>query len=329
MARLFRVLSIDGGGIRGVIPATVLTEIERRTGKPISRSFDLIAGTSTGGILALALTAPNAEGGPRYTARQAAKIYEEEGGRIFTHSVWHKLFSCDFMLEEKYPSEGIESVLSDYLGETRLKDALTDVLISSYEIEHSYPLFFWSKKARERGGRYDWPMWHVGRATSAAPTFFEPHRLAEDEDELYYTAIDGGIFANNPAMCAYVEAICTYNVDRDDILLVSLGTGEIDHQFSYEAVKDWGTLQWVRPILGMVLDGVSRTVQFQLETLLPGGDTEDRRFYRFQAKLDPKHSMMDNATQGNIQSLKEIGQGIIADNEQAFDRLCKELTRDE
>src|SRR5947208_3607579 len=98
MAGPFRVLSIDGGGIRGVIPATVLTEIERRTGKPISRSFDLIAGTSTGGILALALTAPNAEGGPRYTAREAAMIYEKEGGRIFTHSVWHKLLSCDFML---------------------------------------------------------------------------------------------------------------------------------------------------------------------------------------------------------------------------------------
>src|SRR5439155_5005581 len=158
MPKLFRVLAIDGGGIRGVIPATLLSEIEKRTGKPISSSFDLIAGTSTGGILALALATPDAQGLPRYKADQAAMIYEKEGDRIFTHSVWHKLRSLDFMTDEKYPSSGIEGVLDEYFGETRLKDALTDVLISSYEIEHSFPLFFWSKKAKERGGGYDWPM---------------------------------------------------------------------------------------------------------------------------------------------------------------------------
>jgi uncharacterized protein len=85
MADVFKVLSIDGGGLRGIIPAMVLAEIEERTGRPIAETFDLIAGTSTGGILALGLTMPGDGGKPRYTAKELIRIYEEQGARIFSH----------------------------------------------------------------------------------------------------------------------------------------------------------------------------------------------------------------------------------------------------
>src|SRR5918997_6844902 len=99
-----KVLSIDGGGIRGIIPAMVLAEIERRTGKLTSEVFDLVAGTSTGGILALGLTKPGQDGGPEYSAEELIELYEAEGEEIFSRPVWHRLHSLWSVAEEKYPS---------------------------------------------------------------------------------------------------------------------------------------------------------------------------------------------------------------------------------
>jgi uncharacterized protein len=201
-----KVLSIDGGGIRGIIPAMVLGEIEDRTGKPASELFDLIAGTSTGGILALGLAKPTVGSNkPQYKAEELAELYEKEGGRIFSRSVWHRTRALGSTLEEKYPSEGIEGVLDEYFGETRLQDALTNVLVAAYEIERRIPWFFRSERAKERID-YDFPMKQVARATSAAPTYFEPVKIGAEGSSDYYALIDGGVFANNPALCAYVEA---------------------------------------------------------------------------------------------------------------------------
>ena len=109
-----KVLSIDGGGIRGIIPAMVLAEIEARTGKRSAEMFDLVAGTSTGGILALGLTKPEQDGGPEYSAERLIELYDGEGGRIFHIPTWHRLRSGWGVAEEKYPSEGIEEVAKRY-----------------------------------------------------------------------------------------------------------------------------------------------------------------------------------------------------------------------
>src|SRR5690349_3735852 len=106
-----KILSIDGGGIRGIIPAMLLAQIESRTNRPIARLFDLIAGTSTGGILALGLTVPRYPGGPLYTAGQLVDLYQNQGRRIFSRSMWRKLFACDNLTWKKYSSKGIEQVL--------------------------------------------------------------------------------------------------------------------------------------------------------------------------------------------------------------------------
>jgi uncharacterized protein len=104
-----KVLSIDGGGIKGIIPAMILAEIERRAEKRIAEVFDLVAGTSTGGILALGLTKPGQDGGPEYSAKKLIDLYETEGGKIFDRSVWHRLHSVG-CLAEKYPPKGIDEV---------------------------------------------------------------------------------------------------------------------------------------------------------------------------------------------------------------------------
>ena len=167
MSSTVKLLSIDGGGIRGVIPAVLLAEIEKRTGKRIAHLFHLIAGTSTGGILALALNKPDAHGDPQFSAEELVSFYLEQGERIFTRSLWRRLMAAGNLIESKFPASGIERVLDEFFGDARLRDAVTEVVVTSYEIERRQPFLFKSANARLLPG-YDFPMKTVARATSAA-----------------------------------------------------------------------------------------------------------------------------------------------------------------
>lgn len=322
---LIKVLSIDGGGIRGIIPAMILAEIEKRTKKPISKLFHLIAGTSTGGILALGLTKPDANGKPEYTAERLIELYETEGGKIFSRSVWHRIHAVGSLSEEKYSSEGIEQVLDKYFGEARLKDALMDVLITSYEIERRIPWFFKSKNAKDPTKKgYDFPMKQVARATSAAPTYFEPIKIEAENASDYYALIDGGVFANNPAMCALIEAKSTYP-KSDDFLVVSLGTGELTRRLPYDEARGWGLARWAQPILSVIFDGVNDTVDYQLKQLLPPAKDGTNRYYRFQTRLDEGNDDMDDASRTNIRVLKLLAEAIIRDNGDTLKILCDQV----
>ena len=121
----FRILSLDGGGIRGLIPALMLSELKQRTGKRTAQLFDLIAGTSTGGILALGLTRPGAEGQPLFTADEMVGLYEKDGGKIFDRGMLHRFKALGNLADEKYPSHGIDAVLKARFGETMLSEAVT------------------------------------------------------------------------------------------------------------------------------------------------------------------------------------------------------------
>src|SRR5690348_52164 len=180
------ILSIDGGGIRGVIPATVLAEIERRTGRRVYELFDVIVGTSTGGILALGLTLAQ-DGGARYEAAELAAMYREQGPKIFPHEFlgWvRRLFG------PKYPERGRRAVLEARFGDARLSGALTEVLVTSYDIAERRPFFFRRQDARERAAR-DFKMSDAALATSAAPTYFPPVRLSDPDAPEDRVLVDG------------------------------------------------------------------------------------------------------------------------------------------
>ena len=323
MAKLVRVLGIDGGGIRGAIPATVLARVEALTGRPIAELFDLVAGTSTGGILALGLVKPGPAGRPAYTAAQMLSLYEKEGRRIFRRTAAWKVRALGGLAEEKYRSEGIEGVLDEYFGATRLKDSLTDIILTSYETERRIPFFFKSRNARTRPD-YDFPMKDVARATSAAPTYFEPLKLEAGSPQDYYSLIDGGVYANNPAMCGYVEARATH-ADGSDFLVVSLGTGERTLPLRYHDVKGWGLARWAQPILNVVLDGVSSTVDYQLRHMLPPEAGGHKRYWRFQTRLSGDTDAMDDARPDNIRSLKLLAEAMIRERADDLDSLCATL----
>ena len=353
--KVVRILSIDGGGIRGLIPAIVLDKIETRTAQieieaaenenrepdvqqdengkfiPTSELFDLIAGTSTGGILALGLTMPDdldPTRGPRHTAQALAALYREEGTNIFSRSTWHRIRSLGGKIEEKYPSKGIEDVLRTRFQETRLSAALTDVLIPSYDLENQWPRFFKSVWAQGNPSE-NFLMRDVARATSAAPTYFEPHRFEGEEPAEAgingHLVVDGGIFANHPAMCALAEA---KSIHRDaEILLVSLGTGDLTRTEEFEDAEDWGALSWVRPLFRIIFDGASDTVDYQLRQLLPGTEAE-QAYYRFQPTLNRGSDDMDDASETNLFVLESVVDEFIEEHTDELDVLCQRLHRE-
>ncbi len=313
-----KILSIDGGGIRGIIPAMLLAQIESRTQQPIAKLFDLVAGTSTGAILALGLAIPKSPCRSLYSAEEFVDMYAREGDRIFSRSLWHRLFACGNLAQEKFSSDGIQQVLLEYFGDSRLSDARTDILVTSYEIERHLPFFFKSTNARTRSD-YDFPARDVARAASAAPTYFEPMKLPAGNPSDHYTLIDGGVFANNPAACALVEARTTYP-DANAYLMVSLGTGTLTHTLPYDRARNWGVARWARPLLDVVFDGVSSTVDYQLKQLLPPA-----RYYRFQTTLNSHNNKLDNASPANIQALKSLAADLIEKESGQLDNLCDAL----
>lgn len=319
-----RVLSIDGGGIRGIIPAMVLAEIEERTGKATAELFDLVAGTSTGGILALGLTKPGQDGGPEYSAKKLIELYKTEGKKIFSIPVWHRIHSAGGVTEEKYPAAGIEEVAKRYFGDIRLAQAVREVLVTAYEIEKRGPWFFKRRKAQDPEEGFNPFMRDVARATSAAPTYFEPLQLKVGHMG-NRAFIDGGVHSNNPAMCAYVEAMKIHPEEKD-FLVVSLGTGELTRSMPYKEVVGWGLALWAQPILNVVFDGVADTVDYQLRELLSTEEGDDRRYYRFQTVLDVGKDDMDDASATNIAALETKAREIIDRNDATLGRLCAQLT---
>ncbi len=326
MSRLIKVLAIDGGGIRGIIPAIVLAVIERAAGKPICRLFDLIAGTSTGGILALGLTKPDPQNPsrPHDRAEDLIAIYEEQGPTIFSRNIWHKLHSGWNLTDEKYPSLGIEQVLMEYFGEALLSEALTDLVIPSYEIEKRDCFFFKTRKARAAPQTHDFLMRQVARATSAAPTYFEPCCLAAPEDKPYWALIDGGVYANNPAMCGYAEALSIYGPEAD-YLVVSMGTGQLTRPIVLEEAKDWGLAGWAQNILNVIFDGVQDTVDYQLRQLLPDAPGPRPRYYRFQVTLDKGMDDLDDASRTNLFVLRTKANDLVLEQSAALGSLCVQL----
>jgi patatin-like phospholipase/acyl hydrolase len=322
-AERLKILALDGGGIRGVISARVLVEIEERTGRPTAQLFDLIAGTSTGGIIALGVTAPGAERKPRYAAADIVELYAEHGARIFSRSVWHRTRAFGNALEEKFSARELEQVLDDYFGETKLSDALVDVLVTAYEIEVRAPWFFRSRLAREKPAEYDFPMKNVARATSAAPTYFEPLRLETGgASPDYWTLVDGGVFANNPAMCAVAEGFVAYAAR--DVVVLSLGTGAQTRRIPYEEAKDWGLLGWARPILNVVFDGVSDTVHYQVRQVCKTTEGVER-YLRLDPRLDIGNDDLDDASETNIHALKLQAERLIDERGDDLDRFCSLL----
>lgn len=323
MPRIWRVLSIDGGGIRGVIPITILASIEQRTGKPICQLFDLIAGTSTGGILALGLTKPNASGAPEYTAEAICQLYADKIPHIFRNpqSWWGNLLS------PKYRSFAFQEILKSAFGDCRLKSALTDVLIPCYDIENREPFMFKSRSARLRSER-DFLMRNVALAASASPTLFHPISIGRGTPGKTICLVDGGVFANNPSISALSELKSFITDENDKCFMVSIGTGKFARPLTNELISLWGYVHWSRPMLEIVMESISESVHEELKYLLPASG--EQQYHRLQIDL-PKRvsSAIDDASVENMRALSQAAREFCSQGQGAdqISRLCASLLR--
>lgn len=306
----YLILSIDGGGILGLIPAMVLAEIEARTGRLAGSLFESVSGTSTGGIIVSGASV----GIP---ARQIADLYRQRGAQIFSRSWLHRLATGWGLWGPQYCAAGIEAALAGVFGDRRLSDCTTSLLVPCYDIEARTSTLFKSAKAAT-DPRRDFYVRDVCRATSAAPTYFPPARVTSLAGDVV-TAVDGGLYANNPTMCALTQAVKAGALDS--VAMVSLGTGQISAPYLYNRARRWGAARWLRPLLACMFDGQSDIAAHQCQTLL-GRD----RFIRLQPAL-AEDIAMDDASPDAIETLEAVARGLIADQDAELDRICEMVTR--
>jgi len=262
----FQILSLDGGGIKGVFSAAVLAAIEDDLNIQVADHFDLIAGTSTGGIIAIGL-------GLGIRPRKIVEFYLREGPKIF--SKWCGLKSIQHWLKRKYPSAPLEKALKGCFKEKRFGDSAKRLVIPSYNLGED-DIYIFRTPHHERLRRdYKVPAWKVAKATGAAPTFFS---CARDVDGL--RLIDGGVWANNPALVAVVEAFGTLDVSLSAIHVFSIGTSDAVN-YRREWLNKGGIIAWGREnaAVDVIMRGQSIGVHNQVKFLL-GDDHVER--------LDPK-----------------------------------------
>lgn len=274
----YRILTIDGGGIRGIITAIILQRLAaEETVDSWLDSVDLIAGTSTGGLLALGL----AHGIDLQSIRD---FYETKGEKIFDDSWLDDLLDLGKLLGADYNIKNLSRELKKLFGDTTLAQLHKHVLITAFDLDNESedpkrrswkPKLFHNFPGADSDG--DQLAYKVGLYTSAAPTYF----ASEDG------YIDGGVYAPNPSMCALAQSQDPRSSTTPalaDVVLLSLGTGT-SLVYVKGKTHNWGYAQWARPLVSLILDGVAGMADYQCQQLLGS------RYHRLAPTFPPKVSV--------------------------------------
>ncbi len=351
------VLSIDGGGIRGIIPACFLVALQREVKRPLSQVFDLIVGTSTGGLLALAIAAPDGTGSVASASPSAIlDLYTSKGPVIFGASgfdfrndplmtfvtaiggptagaaPWVKRLRLNLGIDKpsdrgnaRYSAAALEESLHTLFGEAKLSDLRTEVVITSYDMAARKPVLFRASDAKADRGA-DAYLRDVGRATSAAPTFFPPYEMSWRGERPIL--IDGGVVANNPSIIAVFEAFRVAPPD-ESIRVLSLGTGSPQRPAASDTMlEELKTRPW--PLVAMDLmqtmfDADSQMAD-QVLTGLAASLPHRIKTWRFQAYLTDVSVAMDDASPTHIRQLTEVGDRLVMENNAGIQELARQLS---
>lgn len=294
-----RILAIDGGGIRGIIPAAVLVALEAQLGASLAEEFDLISGTSTGGILACGLAAG-------LSAQSMLDLYVKRGGEIFSRSPEWIAETADGVLGPKYDASALEAILKEVLGNLTLAQAKTVLLVPSYALELPHlpgaptepGSYFFKSTDGDNAFLRD-----AARATSAAETYFPPYEFTNLHGRVGAFA-DGGTFADSPGMCAYAEARKLWPIEP--LTVVALGTGIGIDPLPFDELQHAGLAQWAKRISSVFMDGQCDAIDYQLRQLEPA------RYFRLDTLVAPANAAMDDASAENLTALEARGNAIVA-----------------
>ena len=293
------IVSLDGGGIRGLMTAVWLARLETLLAGRLRDFCDIIAGTSTGAILggAVALGIP---------ASEIVQLYETEGRRIFPGEMsrlWSrfKRTITEGLSAPKYPEGGLEGALRDKFGNSRLGDVPEHLclLVTSYNTLTRQATVL---KSSTSPGK-EMYLWEAAKASASAPTYFPAHltRLHGADAPL----IDGGVVANNPTLCAIAEA-AKGALNRppallSEVVVGSFGTGESTREITIAEAREWGALEWAIPIISVLFDGAGDATDYVAGQLIRG-----ERYQRLQCRLDEAYDDLDDASTTNLNALKGL-----------------------
>lgn len=318
----FKILSLDGGGMRGIISARILLEVERqileKEGKPLHKYFDLIAGTSTGAIL----TAAIANG---KTCQELINLYKDKGIMIFPLRPLPPGLQdiADFFLPSKYTHDGLIRVLKTELGTGKIREIDKPIiLILAYDLLYRNATFF-TNCHPDIGARWydDTPLWEICVSSSSAPTYFPPYELKPYNTEKFgnwsFPHIDGGVSANNPSLAAISLALRISqnpdvpqeikqkykleNLELEDISVLSVSTGRGGEPYLYEEAKEWKPLDWAQKIVDVFMEPnaeISSTICRQIM----GGESS-RSYLRFEFELNERFKAKENETYKDTREL--------------------------
>lgn len=329
-----RILSIDGGGVKGIIPAIICEYLEAEISKKVGKNiylheyFDLIVGTSTGGILGALYTSPN-----YHTAQEIVELYKNCGDKIFKKNIIRRISSFGGILRPKYSTKSLEELAMTLFGDINLSDTLKPFMSISYDLIRAKEIFFDSLNAKRKPLK-NFKLRDVVIATSSAPVYFNAKKLVSLNGDTY-NCIDGGIFANNPALIAYAEA---RNLDfkkhlkddkpsfpgSDDMILISIGTGKKEGYKNYEHLKTKGGAKWVIPIIDILFSAQSNTDDFILRKIFDSSKNK-WNYYRLNPRLYKGSLELDNKSDKNIENLSSDAYEFIKNNKDKLDDIILQL----
>ncbi|KAH0971396.1 hypothetical protein GBA52_023552 [Prunus armeniaca] len=326
------VLSIDGGGIRGIIPSILLAFLESKLQEldgpnaRIADYFDIIAGTSTGGLVTTMLTAPNKDNRPLYEAKDIITFYLDHSPKIFPQNSANNLLTSitsvvRAVIGPKYDGKYLRKVINGLLSDLTLKQTLTTVIIPTFDIKYLQPVIFSTTDAKESALK-NAKLSDICISTSAAPTYLPAHYFEVKDSEgktRTFDLVDGGVAANNPTMLAlshiYRETL-KYNsepIDATRLLVLSLGTGAAKFEEKYNATtaSKWGLINWVfdngsTPLVDIFGDASSDMVDIHVSTLFQSVHAKDNYLRIQDDSLSGEEATVDIATDKNLKRLLEI-----------------------
>lgn len=345
--RCVRILSLDGGGVRGLLSAGVLVALEReiRERSALSKvvdAFDLVVGTSIGGILALGLASPAvgyADGTARpASARHIRRMLLDYLPRVFGTRRDRVLSTLGHAIATKYANSTRYRLLHALFQSLHMRDAVLPCAVTAYDTQRREPLLLRSygvaplqRAPTEPVVPEDFYMADAAFATSAAPTYFPPaliHSLPDEKrggEAREFSLVDGGLFANNPAIVAYTEAKKVFPWAAR-FIIASLGTGITDTPYEHDEIRRWGFVDWVAPhhnvpLLSMMMDGQSDSAIEMLVNL-------DRvELFRFDTDLERAHTRMDDATPQNLEYLASLGNDLAEREMEKVGTLASQLLK--
>lgn len=333
-----KALAIDGGGVKGIIPARILQEIETRTGKPVAELFDIVTGTSTGGLLALGLTASfdkcynivvspdHQTNKPLYSAKDLVRFYLCRSKEIFAKPTLVRKFKTGFgVWGSKYDRTAYDAILDQVFGNSLLGDTICPVFIPIYSLENNKPFiastFFAAKNLKNEFYLKD-----IAAATSAAPTYFDPKVFRATWGRgASYQGVDGSIYADNPELIGIIGVYIMHpRLDIKDITLVSLGTGNATIRNNQSSSNN-GEIGWLKnkDIIGDMMDAESSIAETAIKAML-----NNNTHFRLQPDIPSELDEIDNSSDSNLQALLKIAEDFISNNSNSIDKLCKILTEE-